>query len=109
VRSVALAIACDIHPLDNLRVLHHLSRAFQAGEKARDQWYEHWIREGFDALEAQLGARVSGRLCLGDAPTIADVCLVPQVANAVRMNIPMDGWPRIRAINEACMEIPAFV
>jgi maleylpyruvate isomerase len=107
VRSIALAIACDIHPIDNLRVLKHLGRVFQADEKARNEWYEHWIREGFNALEVQLAERATGRYCLGEAPTLADVFLVPQVANALRSNIALDPWPRIRAINEACLEIPA--
>jgi len=109
VRAIALSIACDIHPLDNTRVLKYLSHTLQADEKTRDQWYEHWIREGFNALEVQLAGRASGRLCLGDSPTVADVFLVPQVANATRMKIALDDWPRIRSINEACLQIPAFV
>ena len=80
----------------------------EGNDGARDQWYEHWIREGFNALEVQLTARASGRFCLGDMPTVADVFLVPQVANARRVNMPLDPWPRIRAINDACLEVPAF-
>ena len=107
VRAIAQAIACDIHPLDNTRVLAYLDRAgFDAA--ARDTWYAHWIREGFSALEPQLAARASGAYCLGDAPTIADVFLVPQVANAGRVKLPMDPFPRIRAVNEACLAHPAF-
>ena len=108
VRAIALAIACDIHPLNNLRVLQYLSRQLQIDEPRRDEWYRHWVKEGFDALERQLAARASGRFCLGDTPTIADVCLVPQVANANRLKVPMDSYPRIGAINTACLALPAF-
>ena len=108
VRAVALTIACDIHPLDNTRVLHHLKQTLQADDGVRDRWYEHWIREGFNALEIQLTARATGRFCLGDNPTVADIFLVPQVANATRTKIALDPWPRIRAINAACLEVPAF-
>ncbi len=108
VRSVALAIACDIHPLDNLRVLLHLRDAFNADQAARDAWYRHWINAGLAPLERQLLARASGRFCLGDTPTLADVCLVPQVFNALRMDMALDPWPRIAAIHHACLALPAF-
>lgn len=108
VRSVALSIACDIHPLNNLRVLNYLERELQADEPRRNEWYRHWIQEGFAALEAQLAARASGAYCLGDSPTVADVCLVPQVANAARLKVPMEPYPRIRAINDACLALPTF-
>lgn len=108
VRSVALAIACDIHPIDNLRVLLHLRDQFAADQGARDEWYRHWIRQGFDPLERQLAARAGGRFCLGDTPTLADICLVPQVFNALRMDIALGPWPRIAAIHHACLEVPAF-
>ena len=108
VRGLAHVIACDIHPIDNLRVLQHLGRTFQADESARNTWYEHWIREGFNAIEVQLAERATGRFCLGDGPTLADVFLVPQVANALRANMSLDPWPRIRAVNDACLALPAF-
>lgn len=108
VRSVALAIACDIHPLDNLRVLRYLARTLDVDEPRRDAWYRHWITEGFGPLEAQLAARAAGPYCLGDHPTLADICLVPQVANAHRLHVDMDPYPRIRAINDACLALPAF-
>ena len=108
VRAVALAIACDIHPLNNLRVLQHLSKQLEIDETRRDDWYRHWVREGFNALEPILAERASGPLCFGDSPTIADVCLVPQVANAERLKVDMTPYPRIRAVNEACQRIPAF-
>ena len=107
VRSLALAIACDIHPLNNLRVLQHLQK-LGIDQAGRDAWYAHWIDAGFSAIEPQLAARGTGRFCFGDSPTIADVFLVPQVANAGRVNLPMDPYPRIRAINAACLALPAF-
>jgi maleylpyruvate isomerase len=108
VRAVALAIACDIHPIDNLRVLQHLAKVFQADEAARDAWYRHWIVEGFNGLERQLARRAEGRYCLGNTPTIADVFLVPQVANAQRLAVALEPYPRIRAVNDACLALPAF-
>ena len=108
VRSIALAIACDIHPLNNLRILKYLDRVLQIDEPRRDEWYRHWVEEGFAAIEPQLAARAQGTLCLGDTPTLADICLVPQVANAHRLKVPMEPYPRIRAINEACLRLPAF-
>ncbi len=108
VRAVALAIACDIHPLNNLRVLRYLEDELHADEAARDAWYRHWIAEGFAALEPQLAARAAGPFCLGDRPTFADVCLVPQVANARRFRVPLDAYPRIVAIDAACLALAAF-
>jgi maleylpyruvate isomerase len=108
VRAIALAIACDIHPLNNLRVLRYLESACGMDEPKRNEWYRHWIDEGFAAIELQLASRASGRYSLGNTPTLADICLVPQVANAGRLKIPMDPYPRIRAINEACLSLPAF-
>lgn len=107
VRSIALAIACDIHPLDNLRVLQYLERELAVDAPRRDEWYRHWIRAGFAPIEAQLSERDSAH-CFGDAPTIADVCLVPQVFNARRLDVDLAPYPRIRAIHEACMRLPAF-
>jgi len=108
VRSVALAIACDIHPVDNLRVLLHLRDAFGASQETRDDWFRHWIREGFGAIDSQLAARATGRYCLGDSPTLADLCLVPQAFNALRLEKDLSAWPRIAAIHAACLEHPAF-
>jgi len=108
VRAIALAIACDIHPLNNLRVLRYLERACGVDEPKRNEWYRHWIDEGFAAIEPQLASRADGRYSLGNTPTLADICLVPQVANAGRLKIPMDPYPRIRAINQACLSLPAF-
>ena len=107
VRSIALAIACDIHPIDNLRVLQHLEK-IGVSKDGRDAWYRHWITTGFDAIETQLMERAAGAFCFGDAPTLADVCLVPQVANALRFDMDLVAYPRIRAINAACLALPAF-
>jgi maleylpyruvate isomerase len=108
VRAIALAIACDIHPLNNTRVLAYLENELELDAKARGTWYAHWIRLGFEAIEPQLAARATGPYCLGDMPGIADICLVPQVANAARFKIPLDDFPRIRAINDTCAAHPAF-
>jgi len=106
VRAMAQLVACDIHPLNNLRVLRYLSHELHADDAAREKWAQHWIREGFDALE-QLVARGSD-CCFGGAPTLADVFLVPQVVNAARVNLDVSPWPRIQRIYEACMKLPAF-
>jgi maleylpyruvate isomerase len=108
VRAIALAIACDIHPLDNLRVLQYLERTLGVDAAKRDAWYAHWIAEGFRAIERQLAERAGGRFAFGDAPGLADACLVPQVANAARVKLDMAPYPRIRAVNEACLALPAF-
>jgi len=108
VRAVALAIACDIHPLDNTRVLHYLEHTLGLGAEARDTWYRHWIDEGFRAIEALLATRPASAFCAGETPTLADICLVPQVANANRFKMDLSPYPRIRAINAACLELAAF-
>ena len=108
VRAVALAIACDIHPLDNTRVLQYLENTLGLDAAKRDAWYAHWIAEGFRAIERQLADRADGRFAFGDAPGLADVCLVPQVANAGRVKLDMAPYPRIRAVNEACLALAAF-
>ena len=110
VRSLALAIACDIHPLNNLRVLRYLVRQAGLDEDAKNAWYVHWVQEGFSALEAELAASGdTGRFCHGDTPTLADIVLVPQVFNAVRLNIDMTPYPSIARIDAACRELAAFV
>jgi len=108
VRAVALGIACDIHPLNNTRVLKYLSRNLQLDEPRRNEWYRHWVTEGFAALERQLAEHGSGRFCHGDTPTLADVFLVPQVANANRFDVDLAPYPRIRAVNEACLALEPF-
>lgn len=103
VRALALAVACDIHPINNLRVLNYLSSELDASDEARDRWYRHWIAEGFEALEA-LSASRAGKFLFGDAPTIADVCLVPQMYNARRRaNMTLEEFPTlVRAEANAC-------
>lgn len=107
VLALALAVACDIHPVNNLRVLKYLSGALDQPQEARDAWYRHWIAEGFAALEA-LAAPRAGRYLYGDTPTLADICLVPQMYNARRFAVPLDDYPAlVRADAEACAH-PAF-
>jgi maleylpyruvate isomerase len=109
VRSIAQAIACDVHPLNNLRVLQYLEHELQHDKTTRETWYRHWVQRGFDALEKRLaGDAATGRFCHGDAPTMADVCLVPQVANARRFAVDLTPYPRIVAIDAACRDLPAF-
>jgi maleylpyruvate isomerase len=108
-RAVALSIACDIHPLNNTRVIAYLGKQLGLDEPTRDEWYRHWVQVGFDALEKQLVERAtSGPYALGAQPTIADVCIVPQVANANRFKVPMEPYPTIRAINDNCLKLKAF-
>ena len=109
VRAIALAIACDIHPLNNLRVLRYLSGELQVGNDAKDAWYRHWCEQGLTALEARLAhdAR-SGRFCFGDTPTLADCCLVPQLWNAQRFQCDLSALPTLLRINDACLALTAF-
>lgn len=110
VRALAQMVACDIHPLNNLRVLRYLVRTLAIAEDAKNEWYRHWVKEGFAGLEAHLASDPSpGRFCHGDTPTIADCFLVPQVFNAARFDIDMTPYPRIAAIDAACAELPAFI
>jgi maleylacetoacetate isomerase len=108
-RAIALEIACDIHPLNNTRVLAYLARQLAIEEPRRDEWYRHWVSEGFAALERQLAERgTSGPYALGAQVTIADVFIVPQVANANRLKVPMAPYPRISAIDASCLQLQAF-
>jgi maleylpyruvate isomerase len=109
VRAIALAIACDIHPLDNLRVLRYLMRTVGASEEVKDEWYRHWIDVGLSVLETQLGRdSATGEFCHGDTPTLADCFLVPQLANARRANIPLDRYPTLTRIEARCNTLSAF-
>ncbi|MES2016486.1 MAG: maleylacetoacetate isomerase [Pseudomonadota bacterium] len=110
VRALALTVACDIHPLNNLRVLRYLVKEAGLTEEAKNAWVVHWLEQGLAALEAHLaGSGDTGRFCHGDAPTIADCVLVPQVFNAVRFNLDMAKYPTIARIDAACRELPAFI
>ncbi|AOJ63849.1 maleylacetoacetate isomerase [Burkholderia ubonensis] len=109
VRSIALQIACEIHPLNNLRVLKYLKHMLQVPEEAKNDWYRHWIEAGFATLEARLANDPrTGRLCFGDAPTLADICVVPQVFNANRFAIDMSRFPTIQRIHDYAMTLDAF-
>lgn len=106
-RAIAVAIACEIHPLNNLRVLQYLERDLGLGEAQRLVWYHHWVAAGFRAIEATLG-RSAGDFCVADAPSLADVCLVPQVYNARRYQCALEPYPTILRIDERCRQIVAF-
>jgi maleylpyruvate isomerase len=109
VRALAQTIACDTHPLTNLRVLQYLKGPLGLTEEAKMDWYRHWMSEGLRVLEAQLANSAdTGRFCHGDMPTMADCCLVPQVFNANRFDIDLAPYPTIARIDAACAQIPAF-
>jgi len=109
VRQLALLIAADIHPIDNLKVLNYLTREMGVDEADRLKWYRHWVDEGLTALEALLAGNAdTGRYCHGDAPGLADVCLVPQMYNAARFEVDMAPYPTLCRINDACLELAAF-
>jgi maleylacetoacetate isomerase len=107
VLGLALAIACDIHPLNNLRVLRYLQGPLGQGEDARNGWYGHWIGTGFAALEAAAKGR-AGRFLFGDRPTLADVCLVPQMYNARRFGVPLDDYPLLVSADAEAATLAAF-
>jgi maleylacetoacetate isomerase len=109
VRALAQAVGCDIHPIDNLRVLKYLREHFGADEDAVASWYNHWIATGFAGIEAMLSTDArTGRFCFGDAPGMADILLVPQVVNAGNYKLDMAPYPTIQRIFDACMAMPAF-
>jgi len=109
VREIALAIACDIHPLNNLRVLRMLKQELGMSDEVKQKWIQHWIELGFAALELQLAASPHrGRFCFGDTPTMADCCLVPQIFNARRFDVDMTPYPTLTAIETACNALKAF-
>ncbi len=106
-REIAYTIACDIHPVGNLRVLEKLTADYGAGMDARAAWNRHWMATGFDAIEARLAA-VAGRHAVGDRISLADICLVPQVYNAHRVGLDLTPYPRIVAADSAARNLPAF-
>lgn len=109
VRALAQMVACDIHPLGNLRVLQYLMRELDVNDKQKLAWSRHWIEVGFDAIEAVLtGSGQTGKFCEGDTPTLADCCLVPQVYNARRFEVSLARYPTIVAIDAACSDYDAF-
>ena len=108
-RAPALAIACDVHPLNNLRVLNYVSGPMGAGEDGKLKWYHHWIAEGLRPLEAMLvGDPATGKFCHSDTPGLADCCLVPQLANARRFKCDVAPYPKLVAIEQNCLALDAF-
>lgn len=108
VRALAQMIACEIHPLNNLRVLKYLVREFKVEEEAKNTWYRHWVRDGLLAFERQLARLPASTYCYGETPTLADCCLVPQIFNGKRFDVDFSGMPRTMAAFDACMKLPAF-
>ncbi|CAN7430529.1 maleylacetoacetate isomerase [Acidovorax sp. Leaf78] len=117
VRALAQMVACEIHPINNLRVLKYLVRELKVEEDAKNAWYHHWARSGLEAFERQLALLAREResqglppsqLCWGDTPTLADCCLVPQIFNAQRFKVNLDGLPLTMGVHAACLALPAF-
>lgn len=109
VRSFSLSIACDIHPVNNLRILKYLSANFSATDEQKNTWYRHWCELGLSVIEQRLNRdKRSGKFCFGDSPGMADCCLIPQIYNAQRFKCDLSGMPKIMAINERCLTLDAF-
>ena len=108
VRALAFDIACEIHPLNNLRVLRYLVRDLKVSEDDKNRWYRHWVETGLETVERQLSDACTGTFCHGDAPTLADITLAPQIFNAQRFDCRLDHVPTVMRIFEACMKLPAF-
>ena len=107
VRALALDIACEIHPLNNLRVLRYLVQSLKVSEEDKDRWYRHWVETGLEAVERQLAAQPA-RFCHGDSPTLADCVLVPQIVNAQRFHCRTEHVPQVMRVFQACMRLDAF-
>lgn len=108
VRALSQSIACEIHPLNNLRVLKYLTNVFHLEEDQKNGWYRHWVRLGLEAFEKQLHHSATGSFCHGNAPSLADCTLVPQIFNGKRFDVDFSGLDKTMAIFNACMELPAF-
>lgn len=108
VRSIALLVACEIHPLNNLRTLQYLRKSLGQSEEASKVWYQHWIADGFGKLEAELSRGATRKYCHGDTPTMADCCLVPQVFNAQRYKCDTNPYPTVMRVFAECMKVDAF-
>ncbi len=109
VRALAQLVACEIHPLNNLRVLKYLVNELKVGDDAKNGWYRHWVREGLLAFERELQRLPRGTYCHGDTPTLADCCLVPQIFNGKRFGADFSSLDRTMAVFDACMQHPAFI
>ena len=107
VRALALDIACEIHPLNNLRVLRYLTQSLKVSEDDKNRWYRHWVESGLESVERQLAAQPA-RYCHGDTPTLADLTLVPQIFNAQRFHCRTDHVPQVMRVFETCMQLDAF-
>jgi maleylacetoacetate isomerase len=107
VLALALTVACDIHPLNNLRILRYLKNELHQQQEAVDSWYRHWVAEGLAALEA-LAAPQAGKFLYGDTLSMADICLVPQLYNARRFDVPMDSYPTLLRAEGSALALPAF-
>jgi maleylacetoacetate isomerase len=108
VLELSSVIACDIHPVNNLRILRYLTDVLGVTAEQKDAWYRHWIQDGMTAVETLLARYGHAPFCFGDAPTLADICLVPQMANAQRMGYDMSVYPKAMAVYEHCNTLPAF-
>ena len=109
VRALGQIVACDIHPINNLRILNYLKGPLKVSEEATNEWYRHWVKLGLDAFESLVaGHPDTGTFCHGNVPTLADICLVPQIYNAQRFKCPLDSYPTIVRIHEACQKLDAF-
>jgi maleylacetoacetate isomerase len=108
VRALAYDIACEIHPLNNLRVLRYLVNDLKLSEDDKNRWYRHWVETGLEAVERQLADPCTGRFCHGETPTLADLCLVPQIFNARRVDSRLDHVPTVMRIYDECMKLAAF-
>ena len=108
VRALALSVACEIHPLNNLRVLAYLTRELGVSAEAKTRWYQHWVALGLSALETEIARGPAGRYCHGDTPGLADCCLIPQLFNARRFDCDLSRYPRLLSIEDHCSTLPAF-
>jgi maleylacetoacetate isomerase len=106
---MALVIACEVHPIQNLRVLNYIKKEYQQNDEQVNRWAQHWIELGLAALEQMINAQTArGTFCFGDTPTLADICLVPQLGNARRFGCDLSRYPKILSVEKACIVIPAF-
>jgi maleylacetoacetate isomerase len=109
VRSMALLVACEIHPIQNLRVLNYLKKEYQTNDEQVNQWAQHWIDLGLGALEQMISREPNpGKFCFGSTPTMADICLIPQLGNARRYGCNLSQYPKILTVEDACLALPAF-
>jgi len=110
IKAFAQTIVCDIHPLNNLRVLQYLKGNLAVSEEQKTDWYLHWVKLGFEALETIIAqSKIQQTFCFGEQPSMADICLIPQIYNANRFHCPMDNYPNLQRINSNCLQLEAFI